>query len=294
MEIFSYLKYFPGFIAIILLLLIVMKALLIKKIAAYLKKRIYLYLIPFFLIMLLLVTFYLLARATLAQYYFRKSLRSDSTAEIYNYQRLSIITNPNIAEYRIRFSQTNLLIANNIAQKGIELKTDNRQPTDQLSAQDRQIMTQAIRAAIEEAKAAVKLNDQKASNWENLGNIYRNLINMAQDADAWAISSYQRAIVLEPENPNHRLNLGGIYYLLKNYDEAIRLFEQAAALKPDWPNPHYNLAWALSQKKDYQRAALEMQTAISLLDPKKDSTDLKKAQKDLDEFKLKLSEETSL
>ena len=222
---------------------------------------------------LLSFSFFLLTKATLAEYYFRKSLNSKSAEEIYNYQRRAIITNPYIDHYRIRFSQTNLLIANSLASKSNP------------STQDKQTITNAIRAAIEEAKAAVKLNQKKASNWENLGLLYRNLINTAEDADKWAISSYQRAIVLDPDNPNHRLNLGGIYYLLKNYDEAIRLFEQAEALKPDWPNVHYNLAWALFQKKDYSRAILEMNKVISLLNEKKDSTNFKKAQKDLEEFK---------
>ena len=285
--------YLPGFIAIILLFIFVTKVILSKK--TVLNKKPYLYSLPLLLIGLLVASFYLLARAYLAEFYFKKSLAVKNVKEIYDYQRLAIITNPFIERFRLSFSQTNLLIANSLA---IKVNTpevepnlhDNTSGVNELSAQDRQTISKAIQAAIEEAKAAVRLNEKRAANWENLAMVYRHLLNTADGADAWAISSYQRAIVLDPQNPKYRLDLGGVYYTLKNYDQAQRLFEQAASLKPDWPNAHYNLAWALFQKEDYQRAISEMQTVLSLLDKQKDKADYEKAKKDLKEFKLKISQ----
>ena len=142
-----------------------------------------------------------------------------------------------------------------------------------------------IQAAIEESKAPVALNGQKAENWVTLARIYRNILGVAQGADSWTVSSYQRAIVLDPQNPSYRIDLGGVLYGLKNYEEALKLFEQAVSIKPDLANAHYNLAWSSYQKQDYQRAAAEMQNVISLLDPKKQDADYKKAQQDLAEFK---------
>ena len=129
----------------------------------------------------------------------------------------------------------------------------------ELSEADRQTISQAIQAAIEEAKATVTLNPQKAVNWENLASIYRNIINVAQGADSWTVSAYQRAIILDPQNPTYRVSLGGVMFTFKNYDEAVKLFEQAIAIKPDWANSYYNLAWSSYQKADYQRAAAAMQ-----------------------------------
>lgn len=268
-----------------------------------LKRSPFLYLIPFFMIILITIGSYFLGRSYLAEYYFKKSLdafaKKNNVKDIYDNQRLAIISNPYIERFRISFSQTNLLIANNIAAKtptpevGKERRDGKSSGVNELSPPDRQTMIQAIQASIEEAKAAVKLNDQKAANWENLAVVYRNLINTVQGADTWTISSYQRAIVLDPQNPTYRLNLGGVYFMMGKYDEANRFFEQAVTLKPDWPNAHYNLAWTFFQKKDYQRAISEMQTVINLLNLRKDSADYAKAQKDLAEFKLKLSEESS-
>jgi len=240
--------------------------------------------IPIVTFLLLGAGGYLLGRTYLAEYYFKKSidgLVNNNVKELYDNQRQAILINPYIERFRLNFAQTNLLLANNIASKKSEEITD----------QDRQTIAQAIQAAIAEAKAVVALNPQKASNWSNLAEIYRNIINVAQGADTWTISAYQRAIMLDPQNPIYRLNMGGVYYSLGVYEEAIRFFEQAVGLKPDWANAHYNLAWAAYNKQDYKRAVVEMQNTLSLLDQTKDAADYKKAQTDLEEFKKKLPQE---
>lgn len=239
---------------------------------------------------------FLLAKTYYAEYYFRQSLDgivSNNIKTLYDNQRLAIITNPYIERYRTSFSQTNMLVANNIASK-VQTPTEGatNQPP-QLSEEDRQTISQAIQAAISEGKAAASLNPQKASNWENLAGIYRNIINVAQGADAWTVSAYQRSIILDPQNPMYRLNLGGVFYSLNNWDEATKLFEQSIGLKPDWANAHYNLAWSLFQKKDYVRAVSEMQNALTLLDAGTAKVDYDRAQKELEEFKKMVPNEES-
>jgi tetratricopeptide (TPR) repeat protein len=221
-------------------------------------------------------TGFFLSKAYLAEYYYKKSFDAyvtNKVSDLYENQRLAVITNEYSEKYRLAFSQANLLVANQLASK---------KPAD-LTDADRQTITQAIQSAITEAKAAAAIDPGKASNWENLAVIYRNILNVAQGADAWTISAYQRAIIADPNNPALRLNLGGVYFSLKNYDEAINLFTQSINLKPDWPNAHYNLAHAFFLKLEYQKAASEMQNTLTLLDPK--SEDFKKAQQELDEFK---------
>lgn len=240
---------------------------------------------------------YLLSRTYMAEYSYKSALNgiaANNIQVLYENQRQAIVLNPYIERFRVNFAQTNLLIANNIAQKAQQsagnategsVANAGQQAQAQLSDQDKQTITQAIQASIAEAKAAAALNPAKAVNWENLANIYRNVLFVAQGADNWTISAYQRAIVLDPQNPMYRISLGGVFFSLQNYDEAAKMFEQATALKPDWSNAHYNLAWALSKKGDAQRAVNEMQSVLSLLDPKKDEADFKKAQQDLEELK---------
>jgi len=229
---------------------------------------------------------YLLGRSYAAEISFKKSvdaIAKNNVKEVYDNMRQAIILNPNIEKFRSNFADVNLLIANNIASKATPTEKNPKPPA--LTEQERQTVSQAIQAAIEESKAPVALNGQKAENWVTLARIYRNILGVAQGADSWTVSSYQRAIVLDPQNPSYRIDLGGVLYGLKNYEEALKLFEQAVSIKPDLANAHYNLAWSSYQKQDYQRAAAEMQNVISLLDPKKQDADYKKAQQDLAEFK---------
>jgi len=229
---------------------------------------------------------YLLARSYLSEYYFKKGIDGvvkNDAKQAYENIRQAIILNPFIERYRTNFSQLNLIIANNLASKATKDKP--------LSEQDKQNISLAIQSAISEAKVAVSLNDKKAQNWENLAQIYQNIIKLIQGADVWAISAYQRAIVVDPQNPVYRLALGGIYYSLGNYDDANNLFIQAVSLKPDWPLAYYNLAWSYYQKEKYQEAVVSMENVLRFLDPKKDEVDYKKAKKELEEFKKKLPKE---
>ncbi len=223
---------------------------------------------------------YFLGKNYLADYHMRKSvegiLRNDVRI-LYDNQRQAVLLNPYEESYRVAFSQTNILLANNLSRKSASGGA-------QLTQQDKQVTLQAIEAAIEEAKSAISLNPFKAVYWDNLASIYRNILQVAQGADVWTLSSYQRAITLDPNNPLYRLNLGAVYFSLKNYDAASTLFEQAVALKPDWPNARYNLAWTFFQKKDFGKAVSAMQQTIKLIDPEKDKTDYDKAVKDLEKF----------
>lgn len=226
---------------------------------------------------------YILGRAYLAEFYFKKSIDSfvaNKAIDVYNNQRSAISQNPYIERFRINFAQTNLIIANNVAAKG-----------EKMTEQERQTVIQAIQAAISEAKSTVALNPQKAANWEALAAVYRYILNAVQGADVWAVSSYQRAIQLDPANPVYRLNLGGVYYALKDYNNAISSFEQAVTLKPDWANARYNLAWARYQAKDFQKAAAEMQNVLKLIDKKASPDDYAKAQSEYEKFKSEIPQE---
>jgi len=123
------------------------------------------------------------------------------------------------------------------------------------------------------------------TNWQTLAGVYRQIVNVAENAPVWAVSAYQQSIVLDPRNPLLRLDLGGIYYLFENFDEAQKLFEQAVSLKPDWANAHYNLAWTYYKKGIFGSAVDQMQIVVGLLDAATQPEDYKAAQKNLDDFK---------
>src|SRR3989344_971595 len=220
---------------------------------------------------------YLAARVYASEYYFNQSvlsLRENNGRGVYNNLKKAIQLNPYNETFHTQFAQVNLLLANNLALKN----------KDKASDQDRQAIAEFIQQAISEAKVLVQLNPQKVSGWNTLALIYRNIINVAQGADVWTVAAYRKAIILDPNNPILRLNLGGVYYSLKNYDLANDSFEQAVALKPDWPHAHYNLAWSQFQNKKRDQAIVTMQNVLIFLrDP--NSEDYKLATQNLEEFK---------
>ena len=240
--------------------------------------------VVFISLILIVLAGYLLGRNYMAEFYFKKSingLAKNNAKEVYDNMRKARIFNPYIERYILNFSQTNLVIADNLAQKDPAKMTEA----------DRQSIAQAVQAGISEAKGLINLNSGKAGYWENLALIYQNIIPIASGSDAWSVSAYQRAIVLDPSNPSYRLRLGGIYYLLGQYPDAVRFFEQTAQLKPDWPNASYNLAWAYFQSKQFDKAAAAMKNVTNLVDKKTSPQDWEKANKDLEAFKNKLTSE---
>lgn len=226
-------------------------------------------------------------RVGLAEFYFGRALRDVAANRgngAYNNMIKAIRTNPFEARYRVSYSQLNLALANNIAARGASNKEGK------LSDQDRQTIQQLISQSIAEAKNAVALNRLSAGSWANLANIYRQLLNIAQGADQWAIATYRQAIQLNPNDPVLRLTYGQLLYGFNQFDAAQRQFEAAVTLKPDYSNAHFNLASALSAQEKYQQAQFELQQTLQLVDA--GTQDYKTVQNELDKIKDKLEKET--
>ena len=225
---------------------------------------------------------YIFARFYLADVAFRRSARSISNRNLsrtYNDQLSAIRQNPYIEKYRTSFSQTNLYVANRIAAQAQDTKSP-------LSPADQGTVRNAINTAIEESRAATILNSQKAANWENFGRIYKNLLNVAEGADGFAISAFQRASRLDPYNPVYKNELGEVYYLTEQYKQAAANFAAAVDLKPDYTNARFNLAWSLFRLNQKQEAASQMETVVEQLGKTPDSAQYKQARSDLERFRL--------
>ena len=152
-----------------------------------------------------------------------------------------------------------------------------------ISDTDRSTVTQLIQQAISEGKATVTLNPDRSGNWQILAQIYQSIMPYAQGADQFAIQTYSQAATLDPIDPNLRIALGGVYYALGEYDNAIDAFKLAVLAKPDLANAHYNLAIAYREKKDYTDAETEMNNVLTLVP--QNSADYKLAQSTLEDIK---------
>lgn len=191
---------------------------------------------------------------------FRRSLlafANNDGLQTYQEQISSINTFPYRDLYHRVFSQTNLALANSLL---------SQQPRDSSpSAQTQQTVTRLIQQSINSGRTAPTLSPQTSLNWQNLSSIYRSLIGFGQNAEQFAILAQQQSVLLDPNNPQQYLILGGIYYQLGAWDNAQNQFQIAVNLKPDFANAHYNLGHALQQKGDIRNAKNEYEIVKTLV-----------------------------
>lgn len=213
-------------------------------------------------------------RAVAAEINYKRSL--DALAEnnakaTYDYMLKALELNPYVDRYHASMAQVDMALAASLA------------TSENLTENDKQTITQLVQQAISEGKATVTLNIERSSNWEVLAQIYRSIMGFAEGSDQFAIQTYTQAVALDPINPSLRVTLGGVYYALEDYDNAINVFQLATVAKADYANGYYNLAYAYAAKKDFDKAISSMERVISLVN--KDSDDYKTAQSALESFK---------
>ena len=223
----------------------------------------------------------------IADYYHHQALLQANTNGAATYQDLqkAETLSPSIDLYRVDMAQTNFALANAIAAKAVP--QNGKAAT--LSTQDRQTIQTLLAQSINEGQASIALSPRSARNWEVLASIYQNISGVAQNALSFALAAYSQAVRLDPLNPTLRLNIGGIYYSVKNYDLATRFYTDAANLKPDYTNAYYNLAVAYRDKGDLQDALVVANQAVTLEQNNKNSSSYQVALALLNDLKAKLS-----
>lgn len=213
------------------------------------------------------------SRAVNAEVTFKKSLdalNKNDAKSTFDLMQQAVNQNPQVDRYHASLAQVDMALAQSIATK------------KDITESDRTTITQLVQQAINEGKSTVILNQGRSGNWEVLAQIYRAIMPFATGADQFTVQTYSQAIALDPTNPNLRIALGGVYYALGRYDDAINTFKLAVAAKPDLANSHYNLAIAYREKKDYDNAITEMNNVLSLVDP--NSQDYTLAKQTLDDL----------
>lgn len=224
----------------------------------------------FFILLLFLISIpsYFSARYFISDILYKNSLiaySQNNGLQTYNLQLAAINAFPYRDLYYRGLSQTNLALANALAIQ----EQKNSSP----STQNQQNILLLIQQAINAGRNATVTAPATVFNWNNLSNIYRSLIGFGQNADQFAILTNQQAIVLDPNNPQQYLDLGGVYYQIGAYDEAIRQFQIAINIKRDYANAYYNLGHALEAKGNTNEALIAYQAVKTLVANNKESTD---------------------
>jgi len=86
-----------------------------------------------------------------------------------------------------------------------------------------------------------------------------------------ALVEQKRAQELDPTSLIINTRLGDIYYLLRQYDQALEQHRQTLALDMNFGNTHLSLGSVYIQKSMYPEAIAELQTALKLLEGNPDA-----------------------
>jgi len=238
---------------------------------------------PFMVALLLLIGIgwggYWEAKMLIADVYWMKAVKAASKNDgtnTYNYQIKAIKMNSSMADYRAIYSQTSLALAQNFLNK------------TEISDTDKENGTKLIQYSVSEAKTAINLDQTNAGYWSNLASIYKSLIGLVDGANDWSIQAYQQAIALNPNDPLLKLNLGGLYFGLNDFESADRVFEEVVVSKNDYANGWYNWAYSGKQLGKLELAVNRMKQALQLVPA--DSSDYETANKVLVEWQKELDE----
>lgn len=193
----------------------------------------------------------------------------------YQQQIKAIQINPVMSAYHLTFSQMSLSLANGL----IESKRDPKTGEATLNDDDRQAVLSLVNQAIQEAKQVATLTPGSVMGWTNLARTYQGIIGSAEGSDAWAVAAYQKAIQIDPTNPVLRLDLGILYVVLEQYDNAIQQFMTAVTLKNNYTNGYYNLANVLKLKGNTADALSALKRTRELLP--KNASDYGKLEKEI-------------
>lgn len=235
------------------------------------------------LLVIIGIPFYFAVRFALSDFVFQQSLVAASQnngLQTYNLQISAIKIFPYRDIYYRSFSQTNLALANSLA--------TSQQKDGKANQQVQQNILTLIQQSITAGRNATTIAPLTSFNWNNLSSIYRSLIGFGQNADQFTTLTAQQAIALDPNNPQQYLDLGGVYYQLGAYDDAIRQFQIAISMKKDYANAYYNLGHSLEMKGDLQGAMSAYQAVKTLVSANPDN--VKKVQSDIDALQKKAEE----
>jgi len=132
--------------------------------------------------------------------------------------------------------------------------------------------------ALNLTKRATEISKNDVLNWIARGFVSRNLINLVNSAEDWALDSYQRAVELEPKNP-YLFNEIGLVYLAKAdllagqgkentefLNKAKENFQKAIELKSDYAPSHFQLAM-ISVREGKVKEAIQKLEETKLIAP---------------------------
>ena len=137
------------------------------------------------------------------------------------------------------------------------------------SAEEKQSNTSNFIAnAVATSREATAINPENVANWEIRASTYQQILGASEGAFEWSVSSYEKALALEPNNPYLLVELSRVYLTRalmteegdqrNNYlSQAEEKVRTAFELKPDYAQASYQMA-AIYEAQGKTQDAIDM------------------------------------
>lgn len=224
-------------------------------------------------IALSIYVFFLSQKFYLADIYFRRALdlaKSPKTDRSLQNLSFSTSLNPYSEKSYILASSLNLFDLKNLLE-------DKSATSPAIMRQKETLANQAIVSA----QKAISLNPYNSRYFEQLGNIYQNLIGQMDNSESMALDAWDRQVKLDPNSPLPRYAVASLLTRLGRYREAVNYYQQVLSLKSDLAPAHYALADIYYSTGNNQPAADELKQTLQFTDPS--TEDYIRVKKQLDE-----------
>ncbi len=119
-----------------------------------------------------------------------------------------------------------------------------------------------VASKIQTLKEIVKKDPKNLAAWVELGNLY-----FDTDQPKEAIEVYSQYLVIKPDNPDVRTDMGIMYRKLGQFDRAIEEFKKAAQSDPKHANSRYNIGLVLLHDKQDIKGAVKAWEDYLRVDP---------------------------
>lgn len=116
------------------------------------------------------------------------------------------------------------------------------------------------KSADEELARAVAARQRESERWFEKG---LDLEQSGAPAEQ-VLPAYQRAVELDPESASAHVNLGTLYYHLRQWELAEKHYRAAIEARPDYPLAHFNLGNLFDELGDWARALEQYLNALRL------------------------------
>lgn len=119
-----------------------------------------------------------------------------------------------------------------------------------------------VASQVQTLKEIVKKDPNNLPAWVELGNLY-----FDSDRPKEAVEAYGRYLVIKPDNPDVRTDMGIMYRKMGQFDRALEEFRKAAQSDPKHANSRYNIGIVLLHDKHDMKGAITAWEDYLKVDP---------------------------